>query len=796
MINKLFLLILLISSLQSADPKKSTYLDVDNPNPTGNKYSLTCPKVLSEYATRVLSYDYDGGKINCNVYGKDESGKLDFTKVIDTISHENPYVKAYLNSMTAVEEAAARELIKNKYKINAGSDIGIKSSADTWFEEFVNTPAEFMTTSKMLIAALTLDGDVIDLQSTLNTNILKTTSEYTHYPNLSNGDPTKKIFDALVASAKARGDIDGELSQYKYKHDFSSSHSKDILGELYVLIVDFFAEFNELYRKVIFWVFILSVFFSVMFYFQNKSTRSASGLHKQEDPYERFILGALIVFFFFIPVVKHEFSNGTKIQQAYIQTGARQLMYMGMDWADEGTRILSKTYLNFIYKGTGNFSASQILNLTKEEKLVDKRLTEHKVVLGACEGYYDEAKMEKEPGYTATKIFPTNRKDDWVLLKDAYEDNEALYPNIPTLSACGNALRKILILGEEKRHIQSNLLAFAEASKNNLTKDRLKILSEGLLKEVASNGVIAAPLIGAADSFFKASDLLSAPQKKVKEELDIEAAKNNTAAKSEEDSESSWYQLQYYATNSPYMMLPGFSNFRETLYTLGETMTKGVVFDIIKIIPGTTTIIEGGILWMSTVIPLNFYKSFIRYLPLLGIIVGSFLTLVFFIISVQIYYIILPFFAAYAFSTNQPGVLIRGLSKFLLISLRPLILVISLVIALLAVVIFQGILGYVIDPFFNVFTAMLDQLSFSTLLSYGGEGSWFGDVYDGFFLSALKGIIHIFVGIAVFYATFYITFYGADIFASLFGEKERGLDIQEHIGNPIDSGTSRVSKPI
>lgn len=807
---KLFkILLFLISITQlvfSADPQKSVYVDVVNKHTyAGGDLTMQCPAMLPEFSARVNLYDYNAGNTICNVYGKNASGEFDYTKVLDKVTEHNPYVQAYMNAITQNEEKTIRQDLENDYKINPGDNLGIKSAADTWFHEYTDTPETFMTTSKMLISALTLDGDVIDLDRTLNTNTLTTTSEYTQYPNISQGDPTQKIFDTLMQAAKDRGDIDEAISEYHYNQSFNSSHAKDVMGELYVLIVDFFASFNELYRKILFWVFILSALFTLLFFFQNKSTRSASKLHKQEDPYERFIVGALLVFFFFIPTTTHELSNGDKIQQTYSQTGSRQMLYFAMDWGDEATKTLSKVYLNYIYKKTGNFSASQLLNLKKEGLVVDKKLQQHKNVLTICDTYYDENKMQKEPGYTPTKIYPAGRKDDWVLLKDAYVNNQGSYPAIPTLNACSNALRSILILEEQKRGIDSNLLAFEQASKKSLTRDRLRILSEGILKQTASNGVASVPLIGASDGFFKASELLSTPYKKIKAESDLNAANGNIAEGSETE-EGGFTSISYYSQNAAYMMLPGFSNFRATIWeTLKINPPKNKEGWINKLV----SLFKGGffrntwnsvVLALSTLIPLWFYQSFIEYLPVLGIIVGSFLTLTFYFISVQIFYILLPFFAAYSFTANQPHVLTNALSKFLLISLRPVILVISVLIALLAVSIFQGILNYVIDPFFNLFNAMLGQLSFETMFSYGFSWEnitgWFGDVASGFFVGAIKGIVHIFVGIAIFYATFYITFYAADIFSSLFGIKDKGHDIQETVGNPIDSGTSSISKPI
>lgn len=794
---KQLLLLLLIPILihgaptPTEDEKSTIFIDVDNKiTYTGvSDKRMRCPNLLPDYAARIQHLDYISGVTTCSVYGKNPlTDEIDYTKVIGMVYEQNPYVRVYMNKLA--NEDSLRDSIAEKFGVTPDDTLNIKTEADKWYKEYTNTTKEFVPTSKMLISALTLDGSIIDLEKTLLLNELTLTNSYTNYPNMTEGDPTQKIFNTFKKYADDDGDTDELFAEKELSKSFDSTDAKRLMGNYIVLIVEFFAGFDELYRKIIFWVFLIALMVSALFFFQNKFTRKASGLHPQEDPWERVLIGILLIFFFFIPLTKYDVGGGEQIRQSGFHALTRYGLYKGVEWADEGTRILTKTYLNYAYKNAGMISSGHLFELSKEKKLTEQLILEQTSFLTACDTFYDKEKMKLLEGYTKDNIYPIGRTDDWNLLKDEYANNKAIMNTIPTVSACGNVLRDNLVKKEYLATVEFNIAKFNKYSNKTILQDRLKIVSEGMLKQTASNGFVSAPLIGAADAFFSATELLTTAE--MREDMK-NRNKESSAEKEKDELGLVEKTIKTVANRAPYMMLPGFDSMRRTIVSnLTISNESSFVLKIVKKFSFFKSVYEAAVIYVGTMLPIYIIKSILDYLPLLGIIVGSFLTIVFYFISVLYFYVIVPFMVAYAFTAQQPQVLVSFMIRFSMAIMRPMILIISIVMALVAVSLFNGIYQYVIEPFFTLFHTILSEVSImDAILSFGDIADSFKSLGSGFIMGSIEALIRIFTSIAVFYAAFYITFYGADIVFNLFGVKERGTDSQETIGGNMDSSTSR-----
>jgi hypothetical protein len=175
--------------------------------------------------------------------------------------------------------------------------------------------------------------------------------------------------------------------------------------------------------------------------------------------------------------------------------------------------------------------------------------------------------------------------------------------------------------------------------------------------------------------------------------------------------------------------------------------------------------------------------------------------IVFYYISVQVFYLTAPFIVVYAFATNQQHHIITLLGKFLALSIKPLMIVFSIVLAMLAIKLFEGINGSIIGVNFDMFQQILDvsksKDNIESLVDLFDMGV--NDAKDElqivgitFIGSVAKLMIQIFSTLAVFY----IVFNGADMFIKMLGFKEAGIDVHESLGREMDNGSAKYSRPI
>ncbi|MCK9476236.1 MAG: hypothetical protein M0R46_09965 [Candidatus Muirbacterium halophilum] len=790
----------------STDPNIIEYKADTQPTYNAGNYTMECPKVKEGYVTRIDIINYEQGTTTCNVYKIDsQTGIIDITKPLDQVVNTNPQTK--LRYSIPPNKNAIDQSVKEQFQ-NLDSELknspDLQKIKDKWLGDYSNPSGEqYLTASKYLLAGLTIDGEIINIKQSIEANEITLNNGFTIYPNI-NGEILKQdgiwnsFFDQIQAFVENPTETQARR-MVEAKNSIAESSSKDLIGNIMVMVMDFYAGINEDYQELNFFALILPLAFTSIFAFQNKLTRKFSKLHSQEDFYERGFLGVVVLFIFYFSSTTYNINDKKNIDQNYFNNFSRWFLYQGVDWADSMTRKLADSYVTFVMKDVGLYSQTQIKSIRYDKANKENQVNAYRGIVNNCRTYYDADKIKSESDKQgAGNEFPTGITDDFSYVKDSYKNDRNNYTNIPTMNACASSLRKVNILEKDIIYTDLKLQNFEKASQDNQLKSRVLITSETVYKNVADNGFLSAPLIAGSKIFFDASETVVSDTNELKNDMNQDNSQQyKTVDGKAVDSNDDKGMFQWILNNSVYLMLPGADAIRGSIYSMGESIIEAIPF--VSKVPLYKFAGESATALIATIIAISVMVTIVKYLPLMALMVASMLTISFYYISVEIFYLITPFLVAYAFTANQPQVIVNLLMRFFALAIKPVIFVITIVVSMLVINIFDGINSTMIQPMFHMFDAI-----FNVEKEVDGLFMWLtlNDVSNGIddmnslYVGVLGAVLNMLTSIFAVIATFYIIFNGQDMFMSLFGFKERGIDVQEGIGSQVAGDMSKYSKPI
>jgi len=794
-----FLLFILTTSMLSAISIKGeivgdsldTYIMDTQRVYTKTDISMECPLMRATYISRVDRYDFSEGKTYCKVYEIDKnSGIASATAKEILIYNINHSAKDFYNNINNAD----RITIDNKLTIkwddighNIVTSASHKAIQDKYFKNYVNTGGdEFLTGSKYLLAGITMDGERINLKQSINTNDIVMMPGFTIYANSSTAltlEPEewwKKLWNSVKKY------LPSDEKEMKDKHLVEgwetqelASTGKKMLNNLMVFIMDFFAELNETYNDVTFWMLLVVLPFTIFFGVQRLITKKIHEHQHQDDVAERMFLGIIVFFFFYIGQTTYKIDADKNIDQSQFQNTSRFLLYKGIDWADEATRAMAKAYVSFKIKDAGLIGRENSKVLEYQININSKKRKEIYTILNdKCFEYYDTAKIMKNHHIGNDQHFtPDTNIYDYDYFKGKYKGIERKInyevKNIPTINSCYNLKREHQILNTKIKQASLKINEFDAAISSGGIEERINLISEYIYKNTADNGFIAAPLIGTSNIFLDGVEAFSTEESK-------KSSANTEASAIGENSPMIDSTIEWISDRSVYMMMSGASSLRESIYSLLKEEEGGVV-------SGT----------LSLVITIMIMMTMIKYAPILAMTAASILVIVFYYISVEVFYLVAPFIVVYAFASNQQQYIVSLLGRFLALSLKPLMIVLSIALAMLAIKLFEGINTAIISVNFDMFQQVLNIEKFENEWLTGKALS--ADFFDSLSLlgitfigSVAKLLVQIFATLGVFY----IVFNGSEMFIKMLGFKEGGIDIQESIGREIDSGSSKYNRPV
>lgn len=218
--------------------------------------------------------------------------------------------------------------------------------------------------------------------------------------------------------------------------------------------------------------------------------------------------------------------------------------------------------------------------------------------------------------------------------------------------------------------------------------------------------------------------------------------------------------------NSLYNMA---SNFKSLVLGTIADLAEGILDALIKI--------------LSIFLAILIIKYLISYLPIIAISTASFMVIFFYYFMIEIYYLAVPFMIAFAFSTNQLEHLKTFMKVGLTLAFKPLLIVISIVMALFA------------KEFFETINVMLINLQFEPMYALNEASSFsIGSFFDALGLTTIKGFLLIGNSIIGVFVVFYLVFNGANMILDIFGIRE-AVSENQVIGN-VEGKTARWQNPI
>lgn len=809
--------------------------------PDQSSCMFECPKMKEGFFARVKDIIPSSGETQCFVYKASDP-----STILGYVSTTNEKCKVQYN-LTEDEEY---KVDKNK----EDDEFGLENIHKKYSEHYVNTGGrEYLRTSKYLISGLTADSEIINIPDSVTRNRLVLNDKYTIYPNASTSLPdsnfAKTVSNTLssIWSSLTSYFTDEKIvkAQYKGYENELSSLSEVVFSSIIAFILNWLAEADDVLLNMNSTLFFIVFPLSAGLFFLSKATKALGDKQDHDDNYEKGFVTILILFVFYFSSGDIKLNNDKHITQTNFQTWSRPILYEGVEFADKMTLAFTKAYLDYKSKDAGLMEQKEFkqiydetLRLKKENTLLENSGSG---ILGACYQVYDTNRLRDfaSPTVGANTVFPplgtinTNKGitnlEETAFLKPEYRRSD----NVPTLGACYNFERRYM---ENKKKIQGNEITieqYKKAMAGNKSKEGIKLVAELMYKNTADLGFINASNIASTNILLDNIDLFSTAdihQSSVERAIELDRrvtgkelsdiALGSTASVLTPD--AFYSGMRWIALNTPYMMVPPASTIKSEVVqpiieTSLSTMGKGFSFIIDKVTKATgiigmaktaldtlsnesnkndSALTKGISSFLALIVTILIMKYFLAYIPLVAISVAGYLSIGFYYVSVEIFYLVAPFVAIYALSTEQMSVLKNFTTRFLALAFKPVLIVISIVIAIIAMELLNrlGMLGAhkTFDTFFAItqFDRNTIDLSSDMFAEVGQGISWLFDFKD-YGLLFFKGLLLVGSNVVSLLVVFYLVFYGSTMLLNIFGIKDSGIDAQDTIGSQVEGKSSK-----
>lgn len=758
---------------------KHKYLADKQPEPTEVKF--LCPDVKDGYKTRVFSVNYWSGTTTCLVFDNLTND------VLDKVSYTNSLVfKNNQNTLNA---------IKKNLPSSTQSDRSIErfKKLENIKENYINTyksgSKQFLDVPSYMIAGLTLDSGRIDIESTILNNSVQLNNDYTLYPNSYTDFDLKnnqigtlgilgELWDRVrekFPSYKETNEV--EKQEYERLRDDESkivSTTKDMLTNIIIFIVHFFQKYNPTLLEIKAYLLFTIIPITSLFLISSKITKKISGIRDTDDIVEKIFMAVVTLFVFYLTsnTIKVNGNDEEKISQVNYHGLYRQILQSGTDFANKVSYSALDAYMLYKLKDVGIVSQQTESGLLVQKAMLDKEKTFLEGTLkNACFDTYNTEKTRQDVAMLTGLNLPFPPDETVKMENNAlgnrglnwYHSSNLTNPNINpsvAISGCANLYKELKEKEARLKDVLENIYLIKETQKDNVTNEKLELLAKTQYRNFGELGWMAMPMLASMDSAVKELELVSNFAKELKRKELSEDRNNANAESSKEITSEIDSEL---LKNLPYLMIPFTSTIKQELQTALHVPLISNVFPQLG---------QGVAFWASVSIT----KFFIGMLPSVVILASSLLIIGFWLISILVYYIVTPFLIAFALATNQTEVIKKYLTTGVVLAFKPLMIVISIIIAMFA-----------IDFLTNLNALLLDW-------NYDNIKLLFSKVdLDLVYLYMLKEFLHIVNTIVIAVFAFYLIFNGSDLILNMFGVKDINIDIQSDVGDKLDSKSSKYS---
>lgn len=784
---------------QKTKNSESFYLKGDIFKPTKCDYGK-CPTVKGEYRTRIKSIDYQNGTIYCYVYEKDTD------KVLGTVHQNNEKCKTKRNNEKIQFENKLFELQKIQEQNEEDTKtkkgfLDIKEQKDFYFGSYISTGnQEFLNASKYMIAGLTLDDKIININESINKNRVILRDEYTMYPNASTNYHDDSLFSSILSFFSEVKEKEGsEL----VKDDSTRlvSQASSLLSGITVFIMHFMGGYNEQMLGIKAFLFFTIIPFTGFFILQSKLTKKLSDTQDYDDIFERVFFTALTLFVFYfstthIKIDNLNFREQTQISQSNFQNWFRNIFYEGADFATEIARVGTTSYLKYKIQDIGVASKEVLRNQKLEKKILEREQSYYIQKNGFLDYCYKTFKVDKLKEdlriySTFNTTFPHKetmtiydevlgeRTVNWyasnTYINQGYEDSPL------SVSGCYNIERAYLNNKAKIEDLSKDIEIYIKVNKDVTINKQIEILTKTQYRNSAELGWIGFTMIPTLNIAINELQIIDKSTRNEIDKSKLEQIREDTENTNKVDKVQGAESAEWVSeiiSGIAYMSLPG----ADSIYNVFNNGGKTVVTEVAKKIPFLAGIVANflgqlAVSALALVLTIYIMKFLIVIFPLIGIIMAGSMAIAYYFISIELYYIVSPFLIAFAMASQQGDIIKKFLKVGVSLALRPIMIVISLVMAIW------------VYEFFNIFNLVLVDWNFSSIFAIKDTGGI--QPFNTLFLTIAKEFIHIGINIVAFFVVFYMVLNGASMILDMLGLSDANVDVQSVVGSNIDNKSSK-----
>lgn len=742
-ISILFLLVSFVAAATQNIDMQKKYLAETQPKTQG----FACPVVKDTYFTRIKDVNFWDSSLTCYVFDG-ISGVL-----LDQIKYTNPENIESLKALKLKFEKEVQNSIKETNKVGNNLISNLNNLEKNFKRDYLTD--YYLNLPTFLIAGLTIDPTIIDIKNSILRNKVEINSPYTLYSNLFKSDETlnEPITDSFT-QREVQKQLDTSIV----------STTKEMISNSILLIFHFFEESNDSILRLKTYLFITVLPFAFLFLGQQMITKKISGVRNHTDYAEKALLTVVSLFLFYFSVGKIEINNEDKINQVAYHNMFRPILFEANDIANDVAFSAMNSFLK--YKMT---DLNYVSNDTLKQLLVQKKMLQNENqfymdnLTKECIEKYDlnAVKLSLNINSKINMPFPTSesqiKNGNYVNPYTQFENPEKR--SAVSLSGCGIMWKKMKEKEQQIKDIDNQIVLIQKNQSNTQTAKKLEILARSQFQNFAELGWMAMPLLASTNFALKEVDAIENYATKVNVKA-ISQDRFNARNEMNENEDTTQIDLEI-LNNLPYLFVP----FATTIKSeLKEFIT---VPYLDRFIPQITA-------GARSIFTILIVKFFIGLLPAVVIFSGSLLSIGFWLISVMIYYLIAPFLIGFALTTNQTSILKKYLRFGLILAFKPLMIVVSIIIAMFAVEFLMNLNNFMIT--FNIQDVRAMFSSFDTSYTMFKMVMIFMNIVGSLIIAMMA---------------FYLVFKGADLIIGMLGVRDINFDVQNSFGDAIESKTNR-----
>lgn len=776
-------LALLISLFGDTNTSKiqNKYLAEKQPEFT-NKFA--CPAVKDGYFTRIYSVDYWSGTTTCYVY--------DYKGVVDKVQLANPLL------MGKMQESLKK--IKNDAIIPKTRDNGvdryksIENIRQNYITNYTNDSGGYLNLPSFLIAGLTLDNKIIDIPLTVSTNTVKLQSGYTLYPNSYINYDVENESHTLAGglfyrfwngAAEMIGIESAKLGEKTYtklaEEDVSIfSSTKEMLTNIIIFVIQFIERYNPTMLEIKTFLLFTIVPITTLFLVTSKVTKKLSKkVQDKDDIWERAVVSGIALFCFYFTTNTVRIDDSSTINQVNYQSWYRGILRSGSGFADSVGEAALDAFILYKTRDVGIVGENTKRDLVIQKKmlLAENEFLAQNLKTGCFDVYNSDEVRNQLNLHTGLNLpYPPDETITGINGNkvDFYTENflkNGINPSM-AISGCAVLYKREKENRELLREVDKKMWEVADATNDRTINEQMEHLTKIQYRNFGELGWIAMPMVATTDAVMKQLDIINNQAEKLNRQ-EIARDRELAGATPESNAMVPSSLDDDLLKNVPYVLIPGFSSIKNEISGFFQKIPSlpdsGFFKNFVKFQSLGLDVV--AYFWTLSII-----KFGVAMFPFVMLLTASLLVIGFWAISVLLYYMVTPFLVAFALAANQTELIKKFLKTGVILAFKPLMLVVSIVIAIFATEFLGNLNNLLIDWNFDNLKFLFTKVD--TELMY-----WM----------ILKELLHIVNSIVIAFLAFYLVFNGGDMILNLIGLKDVSVDVQGSVGDKIDSKSSKYS---